>query len=169
VFIAGDLLWYPLRSTLVSPVAPDVMVAFGGSYRQWQQENIPPQVVFEILSPKNTKAEMSRKLEFYDTYRVEEYYLYNPMRCRLQGWQRQGEILAEIIPINDWISPRLGMRFIWNESSLELYRPDGEKFLTTVELESQMRQEKQRADKEKKRADRPAERLQALGLGLEEE
>jgi hypothetical protein len=68
------------------------------------------------------------------------------------------------------------VRFIWNESSLELYRPDGEKFLTTVELESQMRQEKQRADKEKKRADkekkradRLAERLQALGLGLEEE
>jgi hypothetical protein len=119
---------------------------------------------------------MSRKLEFYDTYRVEEYYLYNPMRCRLQGWQRQGENLAEIIPINDWTSPRLGVRFIWNESSLELYRPDGEKFLTTVELESQMRQEKQRADKEKKRADkekkradRLAERLQALGLGLEEE
>jgi hypothetical protein len=98
------------------------------------------------------------------------------MRCRLQGWQRQGENLAEIIPINDWTSPRLGVRFIWNESSLELYRPDGEKFLTTVELESQMRQEKQRADKEKKRADkekkradRLAERLQALGLGLEEE
>ncbi len=41
------------------------------------------------------------------------------------------------------------MRFIWNKSSLELYRPDGEKFLTTVELESQMRQEKKRADKEK--------------------
>ena len=189
VFIAGDLLWYPLRSTLVSPVAPDVMVAFGrpkgrrGSYRQWREENIAPQVVFEILSPKNTKAEMSRKLEFYDTYSVEEYYLYNPMRCRLQGWQRQGENLREIIPINDWISPRLGMRFIWDKSSLELYRPDGEKFLTTVELESQMRQEKKRADKEKKRADkekkradkekkradRLAERLQALGLSLEEE
>jgi protein required for attachment to host cells len=98
------------------------------------------------------------------------------MRCRLQGWQRQGEKLREIIPINDWISPRLGMRFIWDKSSLELYRPDGEKFLTTVELESQMRQEKKRADREKKRADREkkradrlAERLQALGLSLEEE
>ncbi len=59
---------------------------------------------------------MSRKLEFYDTYSVEEYYLYNPMRCRLQGWQRQGKTLREIIPINDWISPRLGVRFIWNKS-----------------------------------------------------
>jgi Uma2 family endonuclease len=29
VFIAGDLLWYPLESTLVAPMAPDVMVIFG--------------------------------------------------------------------------------------------------------------------------------------------
>jgi Uma2 family endonuclease len=196
VFIAGDLLWYPLRSTLVSPVAPDVMIVFGrpkgrrGSYRQWNEENIPPQVVFEILSPSNTQAEMARKLEFYDTYGVEEYYLYNPMRCRLQGWQRQGENLVEIIPINDWTSPRLGMGFVWDESSLELYRPDGERFLTTVELESQLRQEKQRAelekqraelekqraeeekqraDREKKRADRLEQQLRELGLSLEEE
>jgi Uma2 family endonuclease len=58
VFVAGDLLWYPIRSKLVSPTAPDVMVVFGrpkgkrGSYRQWQEGNIPPQVVFEILSPR---------------------------------------------------------------------------------------------------------------------
>jgi Uma2 family endonuclease len=40
--------------------APDVMVAFGvekkdrGSYQQWKENNIAPQVVFEILSPGNT-------------------------------------------------------------------------------------------------------------------
>ncbi len=78
VFIAGDLLWYPVRSRLIAPMAPDVMVVFGrpkgkrGSYRQWQEENIPPQVVFEILSPSNNALEMERKLEFDDTYGVEE-------------------------------------------------------------------------------------------------
>ncbi|MGK7930751.1 MAG: Uma2 family endonuclease [Microcystaceae cyanobacterium] len=189
VFIAGDLLWYPSRSIPVSSVAPDVMVVFGrpkgrrGSYRQWREENIPPQVVFEILSPSNTQAEMTRKLGLYDNYGVEEYYLYDPRDCCLQGWQRQGENLVEIIPINDWTSPRLGMRFVWDESSLELYRPDGERFLTTVELESQLRQEKQRAelerqradeekkraDREKQRADRLEQRLRELGWNLEEE
>lgn len=65
MFIVRDLLWYPIKSTLVAPVAPDVMVAFGrpkgkrGSYRQWRAENIAPQVVFEILSPNNTKAPSS--------------------------------------------------------------------------------------------------------------
>ena len=91
VFIAGDLLWYPVRSRLISPMAPDVMVVFGrpkgkrGSYRQWQEENISPQVVFEILSPSNNALEMERKLEFYDTYGVQEYYLYDPRELST-GW-----------------------------------------------------------------------------------
>ena len=81
VLIAGDLLWYPVRSRLIAPTAPNVMVALGRpkqkrrSYRQWQEDNIPPQVVFEILSYSNDTKEMDRKLEFYDTYGVEEYYM----------------------------------------------------------------------------------------------
>ena len=55
-------------------VAPDVMVAIGrpkgdrGSYKQWKENNQPPQVVFEILSPGNTEAEMDRKLLFYNQF-----------------------------------------------------------------------------------------------------
>ncbi|WP_338027258.1 Uma2 family endonuclease [Trichormus azollae] len=41
---------------------------------KWQEDNIPPQVVFEILSPSNTKSEIERKLLFYDRYGVQEYY-----------------------------------------------------------------------------------------------
>ena len=64
VFVAGDLLWYPVEGRPDIRVAPDVMVVFGrpkgerGSYRQWQEGNIAPQVVFEILSPGNTLKEM---------------------------------------------------------------------------------------------------------------
>ncbi len=45
---------------ITGPVAPDVMVVFGrpkgrrGSYKQWQEDNIAPQVVFAILSPSNS-------------------------------------------------------------------------------------------------------------------
>ncbi|TRV23640.1 MAG: Uma2 family endonuclease, partial [Microcystis wesenbergii Mw_MB_S_20031200_S109D] len=62
VFVAGDLLWYPVEGDNKTRQAPDVMVAFGrpkgerGSYQQWKEENIPPQVVFEILSPGNTQT-----------------------------------------------------------------------------------------------------------------
>lgn len=82
VFVGGDLLWYPVEGHPEIRVAPDVMVALGrpkgkrGSYRQWQENNQPPQVVFEILSPGNTLKEMAKKLKFYDHHGVEEYYIY---------------------------------------------------------------------------------------------
>jgi Uma2 family endonuclease len=84
VFVAGDLFWYPIQGQNTIVTAPDVMVVFGrpkgdrGSYRQWQEDNIAPQVVFEILSPSNSRHEMSKKLLFFDRYNVEEYYLYDP-------------------------------------------------------------------------------------------
>ncbi|MCY7336175.1 MAG: Uma2 family endonuclease, partial [Chamaesiphon sp.] len=92
VFIAGDMLWYPVEGDNKIRQAPDAMVVFGrpkgdrGSYRQWVEDDIPPQVVFEILSPGNRMAEMSRKLNFYDRYGVSEYYIYDPDRIDLAGW-----------------------------------------------------------------------------------
>ena len=152
VFIAGDLLWYPLKSTLVSPCAPDVMVVFNrpkgyrGSYKQWLENNIPPQVVFEILSPNNTNKEMSRKLEFYQSYGVEEYYLYDPDRVIFQGWLRQEDLFQAINNINGWVSPYLGIRFQLEKDDLVIYYPNGDRFLTSIELAQKAEQEKQRAD-----------------------
>ncbi len=94
VFVAGDLFWYPVEGNNQLRQAPDVMVAIGrppgdrGSYRQWVEEDIAPQVVFEILSPGNRLQEMARKLAFYDRYGVQEYYLYDPCRNDLAGWIR---------------------------------------------------------------------------------
>jgi Uma2 family endonuclease len=72
VFVAGDLLWYPVRDQPKVVNAPDVLLAFGrprghrGSYRQWQEADVAPQVVFEVLSPSNGYAEMIDKQLFYD-------------------------------------------------------------------------------------------------------
>jgi Uma2 family endonuclease len=170
VFIAGDLLWYPVRSRLVSPAAPDVMVVFGrpkgkrGSYKQWQEEDIPPQVVFEILSPSNNAEEMERKLEFYDTYGVEEYYLYNPDNFQLDGWQRQNGNLAKIWQLNNWVSPRLGIRFDPSGGELVIYRPDGERFLSSVELAQRVRETELLLEQERQRAEQMAAYLRSLGV-----
>ena len=94
VFVAGDLLWYPTEAVDGAAVsqAPDVMVVFGRpkgdrrSYKQWQEDNIAPQVVFEILSHSNTAKEMKAKFEFYQRHGVEEYYLYDPAKNTLKGW-----------------------------------------------------------------------------------
>ena len=158
VFVAGDLLWYPVEGNNLLRYAPDVMVAFGrskgrrGSYQQWKEDNIAPQVVFEILSPGNRLSEMAKKFQFYEKHGVEEYYLYDPVKLDLTGWLRQGKRLEVIDDIAGWVSPRLGVKFDLTESGIELIRPDGQKFLTSQELAQRAEAESQRAEAESQRA-----------------
>jgi Uma2 family endonuclease len=189
VFIAADLLWYPVqvKKPPAPRQAPDVMAVFGRSkgerrsYRQWEEDDIPPQVVFEILSDSNKTAsgrqEMGRKFAFYQQYGVEEYYIYDPEELVLEGWLRQGQQLMPIEPISDWISPRLGIRFSWQEGQeLALYRPDGQRFLSPVELaqrwvreQQRAEQERQRAEQERQRAEQERQRARKAEAELEEE
>jgi Uma2 family endonuclease len=161
IFIAGDLFWYPVEGRPNIVTAPDVLVVFGrlkgdrGSYKQWEENNIAPQVVFEILSPSNSKTEMEKKLIFYDRYGVEEYYIYDPDYQQLEGWLRGDNNSLENIPtIFNWVSPRLGIRFEQSDQELKLYRPDGTPFHSYNEINSLLLEERQRAESEKHRADR---------------
>jgi Uma2 family endonuclease len=166
VFVAGDLLWYPVEGNNSLSTAPDTMVVFGrpkrdrGSYQQWREENIPPQVVFEILSPGNTKREMDRKLLFYHDYGVEEYYLYDPETHAIDGWCRTSDSwLDRIDSMAGWVSPRLGVRFELGEE-LQLYRPDGVRFFSFAELNDMLGQERQRAEQERQRAEQERQRAE---------
>ncbi len=169
VFIAADLLWYPIKvkpSELpkesaeaedgslrirVPQEAPDVMVVFGRpkghrrSYRQWQEGNVAPQVVFEILSASNkTKAgmeAMDEKLAFYERHGVEEYYIYDPDERVLEAYIRDVRRDNDrLIPLGDrdlerWVSPRLQVRFEWRAGQvLGLFYPSGLPFRSFVEL-----------------------------------
>jgi Uma2 family endonuclease len=182
VFVAGNLLWYPVEGQPRVNAAPDIMVAVGRpkgdrrSYLQWEEGGIAPQVVFEILSPGNTIAEMTRKFRFYERHGAEEYYLYNPDTGELSGWQRQGEVLEDIASMDGWISPRLGVRFERDGDTLVLYQPDGERFATYVELSAQREQARQDAEQARQdaeqarqRAERLATRLRDLGIDPEAE
>jgi Uma2 family endonuclease len=167
VFVAGDLLWYPVEGDNKISCAPDAMVVFGrnkgdrGSYQQWKEDHIPPRVVFEILSPCNTQTEMAKKLQFYDRHQVEEYYLYDPDKDDLSGWMRQDDRLSVIDPIDQWVSPRLGIRFDLSGVELQILRPDGMTF-TTLE------QELQRSEQERQRSERLAAKLRELGINPDE-
>lgn len=177
VFVAGDLLWYPVEGEPKIRQAPDAMVAFGrpkgdrGSYQQWRENGIAPQVVFEVRSPGNTQTELDKKLLFYERYGVEEYYLYDPDRNDLSGWLRQTERLLPLEPMADWVSPRLQIRFDWQADELTLYLPNGTAF-TTLEQERQRAEtERQRAETERQRAEiaeqraiQLAEQLRELGI-----
>jgi Uma2 family endonuclease len=186
VFVAGDLLWYPVVNHPEIRLAPDVLVALGrpkgyrGSYKQWEEGGIAPQVVFEVLSPGNRAGEMLSKYLFYDRYGVKEYYLYDPDKRDLSVSLRQADRLEPLLFDSEFVSPLLGVRFVLppNQAEMEVYRPDGRRFLTFIELEEQAKKETQRADaeaqraevearradSEAQRAERLASRLRALGI-----
>ncbi len=182
VFIAGDLLWYPVEGNNKICQAPDVMVVFGvpkkyrGSYQQWFENDIPPQVAFEILSPGNRLSPMKQKFKFYECYGVKEYYLYDPEKLELTGWlQIEGQFEA-IEQMNGWVSPRLGVRFQLSETGLQMFGPSGESFVSFVELaglrqEAQMRanEERLRADESQMRADEEHQRAEQAETLLEQE
>ncbi|MCW6036767.1 Uma2 family endonuclease [Spirulina subsalsa FACHB-351] len=138
-FVAGDLLWYPVPVTQPpAPCqAPDVFVALGrpagdrSSYKQWEEDNIAPQVVFEIISPSNTMAEMTNKQMFYEQYGVLEMFFYDPEQDNFWGFHRtrpdQGFTLLTPLHL-PWTSPLLNIRFECSPEGLAVYHPDGELF-----------------------------------------
>ncbi|BAY29824.1 hypothetical protein NIES2107_16680 [Nostoc carneum NIES-2107] len=166
VFIAGDLFWYPVQGNPNIKQAPDTMVVFGrpkgkrGSYLQWEEDNIPPQVVFEILSPGNTLKEMTKKLQFYQRYGVEEYYIYDPAKNDLNGLLRSGDSFEVIEEMNGWVSPRLGIQFQLTAETLEIFSTSGQKFLSPVEIDQLREQEHQRAEQEHQRAEQERQRAE---------
>jgi Uma2 family endonuclease len=164
VFVAADLLWYPVEGQPEVRTAPDVLVVFGrpkghrGSYKQWEEDNAPVTVVFEVLSPGNTWTEMADKLAFYEEHGAEEYYIYDPDNNRLFVYRRQGAVLLRVRPAEGYVSPRLGIRFDLSGDELVVYRPDGRRFLTFEELESARAQAEQRAAQAEQRAARAEQR-----------
>jgi Uma2 family endonuclease len=171
VFVAGDLFWYPVEGAPEIRTAPDVLVAIGrpkgdrGSYLQWEEGGIPPQVIFEILSPGNRTADIIAKFLFYQRYEVQEYYVYDPRRGELSGWLREEAELREIPEMQGWVSPLLGVRFALAGADLRLFSPEGRPFLTYEELAAQRdRAEAQRDHAEAQRdhaeAQREAERME---------
>ena len=160
VFVAGNLLWYPVEGDNRLRIGPDVMVAFGrpkgyrGSYQTWREGNQPPHVVFEVVSPCNTKAELIEKGDFYETYGVEEYYIFDPIRSILGGYQRRGTEWVPIPNMMNWVSPRLGVRFQLDGKDLVLEGPDGRRFVSLAETDRQRQQAEAAANRATARADR---------------
>lgn len=184
VFVCGNQFWYPVEGDPDTRVSPDVYAVFGRpkgdrpSYKQWEEGGVPLTVVFEVLSPSNTGAEMADKLAFYDEYGSDEYYLYDPETNKLHGYVRRGEAFPRVRRMDGYVSPRLGIRFDLSGEELVVRYPDGRPFLTFEELAAardlaeeqatqarhqaeqarhQAEQARQRADAAEQRAERVAE------------
>ncbi len=154
VFVAGDLFWYPVQGSPQIVAAPDALVVFDrppgyrGSYKQWEEENVAPQVVFEVLSPNNTYGEMDEKRAFYERHGVEEYYFIDPYENEVEVYLRSGKRLVKQDSAFDVTSPRLGIRFAKRDEDLVILGPDGRAFQTREERVVEMLDEMERMRRE---------------------
>lgn len=181
VFVAGDLLWYPDKSTDRIRQAPDVMVVVGrpkgyrGSYKQFNEEGIAPQVVFEIMSPGNRPGEMIRKYEFYEEYGVLEYYVYDPHKHTLEVYTRASTddywVDAIVHGFTRWKSSILGLEMTWIDKVFTLYQADGTPFLSYTELaektrlaELELRKTEKLIQDTQLKTEKLAEKLRSLGI-----
>jgi hypothetical protein len=156
---------------------------------QWREADVSPAVVFEVLSPGNSRAEMRRKLAFYDRYGVDEYYVYDPDNGVFSGWVRVDGGLRPIPALVDWTSPRLGVRFVPEPGGeMRVYGPDGARFESLTEalvgrshvvadrdriavdrdrLADTLAAERERSDAALRRMEALEARLRALGIDPE--
>ncbi|MEM7372736.1 MAG: Uma2 family endonuclease [Bacteroidota bacterium] len=172
VFIAADLLWYPVEGQPTISVAPDILVAFDraqgdrSSYKQWLEGGIAPQVVFEILSPSNTQMEMLRKQSFYQNHGVEELIVIDPGKSPDDGetflpYVRVGDHLGSAdFHVVDWTSPRLGIRLRQEDGQVNVFYPDGSPFRSFEAIMMELDQEKKRVVEEKQRAETEKQRAE---------
>jgi Uma2 family endonuclease len=175
VFVAGDLFWYPVQVNAppVPVQAPDAMVVLGRpggdrkSYKQWEEENIAPQVVFEILSPSNSRGEMLEKQRFYQKYGVLEMFFYDPESRDFLGLVRgsKEEEFRLITPLNlPWSSPLLQIRFEWLGEDLAVFYPNGEPFQDPEEVMEERDRIQEERDRIQEERDRAFAKLQELGI-----
>lgn len=173
VFVASDLLWYPVEGHPEIRQAPDVMVAFGrpkglrGSYKQWEEGGHPLNVVFEILSPGNRYGELVRKHQFYERYGVQEYYVHDPDRVTFEAFRHTDGQLAEVTGEAVWTSPLLGVRFNLIGGELHVVGPDGQPFVPYLDLADQVGEERRRAEQERQRAEQERQRADTLAAEVE--
>jgi Uma2 family endonuclease len=183
VFVASNLLWYPVEGNPEICLAPDVLVVFGrpkghrDSYRQWEEGNTPLIVVFEIISPETTMWEWIDKQEFYEEYGVEEYYLLDPDRSRLHIYQRRDGALGRFRgEMNGFVSPCLGVRFDLNGDEVALRGPQGQGILSfgearpsqedLLQARDEARQQREEARQERDEALRAREQAEQRSLRI---
>ncbi|MEM8604093.1 MAG: Uma2 family endonuclease [Cyanobacteria bacterium P01_H01_bin.121] len=157
VCVEADMFWYPVEGRNDLKNAPDVFVALGrpdgdrGSYMQWQEDNIAPQIVFEIISPGNTAESLVRKQEFYVEHGVLELIFYNPDTFDFWAFVRSNTDQSPTLLMRlnlPWTSPIMRVRFEMTEAGLAVFYPNGAPFTdpqTWLDERDQAQQERDRA------------------------
>ena len=84
---------------------------------------------------------------------------------------RENGNLSKLWEMDGFVSPRMGIKFETAEGELVIYRPDGQRFLSSIELEQRFQQERTRAqraelllEEERQRSEQMAAYLRSIGV-----
>ena len=89
--------------------SPDVFVVLDAidnpdrpSWVLWEEDQRTPNVVVELLSPTTEKNDRGPKFRVYEQLlKVDNYFLYDPMDHRFEGWQLGAQGYEALIPDAD--------------------------------------------------------------------
>jgi Uma2 family endonuclease len=140
----------------------------------WQEEGRYPDLIVELLSPNTATEDRTTKKTVYEqTFRVPEYFLYDPDEQRLEGWRlagtngRYAAVAADErgwmwsgslqLWLGPWSGVYQGQEAVW----LRLYDAEGR--LVPIESEA----EHQRAEAAEHRAETAETEVERLRQELE--
>ncbi len=170
VFISANMNLYYEEGNPNKWYAPDILIAFGvpnhnrSSYQIWN-ENVSPQVIFEVASERTWKIDISEKLDIYGQLGVEEYYILDAefayLPAPLLAFHREdSRLLTTDLNDNRVLSPRLALEIVRTENCFRLFDPRINAFLLTLEESEERRHRTEtelellKAEIEKLKADR---------------
>jgi len=177
--VFANQFFYYIEKKPMARVAPDVMVVFDipvklyGNYKLWEGQQTPA-IIFEMTSAGTKATDWNFKKMLYEQLGVQEYWMFDPygdwIPEQLCGYRLNDEGLYK--PITDKCSEVLQLRLQAEGYLISFYRLDNnQKLLTPDELllasqeaNRQAEESEQRAQLEKARADRLAEKLRQLGV-----
>lgn len=182
VAVHARLAWFPDRGETHVRLDPDVMVVLGRpqaprrSYRQWDEEGVPPSVMIEVCSQEDTDAGYHRRLGRAAQYGVPEAVLVNPFGV---GGAQVFHLIADPDAAHGWrtvalsaspdVRVMIGTLGIWFSGGAALVVGDEHgPWPDITEALLLARGQQARADSEQARADRLAARLRDLGIDPEE-
>ena len=136
--VYDNLNFYQTRDPMEYPVAPDLAVIKGIEFRHvksWalSSSELPPQVVFEILSEETWKKDLQEKPRKYARMGVQEYFAYDPNEPpirrgttpRLLGWRldaQRKEMVDMVANPAGWLwSEHLESWLVPDQAYLRLY------------------------------------------------
>jgi Uma2 family endonuclease len=150
VFIAANLNFYYDEDDPKNYYIPDIMIAFGISnhsrktYKLWE-EQLCPQVVFEVASESTWKKDITDKVKVYEKLGVEEYYILDSenlyLSLPLMAYRRDetGRFRLVMTENERILSPLLNLEIVRTENRFRLFDPENEEFLlTTEELKAEL-------------------------------